>query len=152
MRFWRVYQPHRSQPLDGVGAERYGGRWNPVGLAAVYGASSRSLAMLEVLAHLEAGQRSHQFAMVEFEVDARKLPSFQVSNLPKGWDQHPAGTPSQHFGKMQFNRRFLGFRVPSLVVPQEQNVVIFPRHADFSRIRVIRSQEPFLFDPRLFKP
>ena len=37
--------------MSGEGARRYGGRWNPPGLPAVYLAESRALAALEILVH-----------------------------------------------------------------------------------------------------
>lgn len=152
MRFWRIYQPNKTAPLSGRGAEIYGGRWNPKGLPTVYGASSQSLAMLEVLAHMEVAQRSRNFAVVEFEIDARTLPVFKTSELPEGWNNEPAGPPSQEFGRRQYEvHGLVGFRVPSVVVPQENDVVLFPQHQGFNAIEIVRQGESFTFDPRLFK-
>jgi len=47
---FRFVEPNhalKKNRLEGVGAEKWGGRWNPKGLAAVYGASTRELAMRE---------------------------------------------------------------------------------------------------------
>jgi len=130
----------------------YGGRWNPKGLPAVYGASSQSLALVELLAHMEVAHRSRNFAIAELAVDARALPAFDVTELPKGWDDEPAGPPSQEFGRQQYEvHGRLGFRVPSVIVPDESNVVLFPQHSSFAAVEVIREADPFTFDPRLFK-
>lgn len=45
---WRAYVPQWSYlPLSGEGAARFGGRWNPVGVAAVYAAWELSTAWAE---------------------------------------------------------------------------------------------------------
>jgi RES domain-containing protein len=38
--------------------------------------------------------------------------------------------------------------VPSVIVPQERNVLLNPAHPDFRRIR-LGAPEPFSFDPRM---
>jgi RES domain-containing protein len=65
--------------LDGEGARRVGGRWNSPGVAAVYMASSLSLAVLEVLANLGSVRHldDYLFVVAEFgddlisDIDAR---------------------------------------------------------------------------------
>ena len=50
----RVYRLCRASypPYDGEGARRAGGRWNSKGVRVVYMSENRSLAILEILAHL----------------------------------------------------------------------------------------------------
>jgi len=45
---WRAYVPRWAHlPLSGVGAARFGGRWNPVGSPAIYAARELSTAWAE---------------------------------------------------------------------------------------------------------
>ena len=52
-----VYRIQKRQHLDslltGMGAQLYGGRWNPIGVPMVYTASTPELALLESLVHVE---------------------------------------------------------------------------------------------------
>lgn len=50
---FRAAEPKYAQQedrLDGIGAKMFGGRWNPAGLACVYGATTPETAMAETLA------------------------------------------------------------------------------------------------------
>ena len=56
MRVWRIAKSSHAASLEdmlsGEGAARFGGRWNPKGMPAVYCSENSSLAALEVLANL----------------------------------------------------------------------------------------------------
>ena len=47
MRVFRIANEKYIRSLSGIGAERYGGRWNHKGTRVVYTAASRALAMAE---------------------------------------------------------------------------------------------------------
>ena len=47
-RFWRVLAPRWAhEPLSGAGAARYGGRWNPLGVPALYMSAELPTAVAE---------------------------------------------------------------------------------------------------------
>ena len=47
-RFWRMLRPrYQRQPLSGEGARRFGGRWNPRGIPALYMAADHATAVAE---------------------------------------------------------------------------------------------------------
>ena len=51
---WRIVQTHvADHAFSGEGARRYGGRWNSKGHAVVYTSGSISLAILEILVHIQ---------------------------------------------------------------------------------------------------
>ena len=54
--------------LDGEGARRFGGRWNPPGVALVYCSSSLSLAVLELLVHVEPLAAPDDLVAVQIEL------------------------------------------------------------------------------------
>lgn len=151
MRFWRIYNSRYAAPLSGEGARLYGGRWSPKGLAVLYLADSPALAMLEILARAPSFQQTRNYRAAEVEIDARQLPSFPPQSLPPGWDAEPVSEASQAFGREQFSvHERLGFRVPSVVVPLQQNAVILTSHeASRAAVRLIREDIPCPFDGRL---
>jgi RES domain-containing protein len=52
---WRIFKKkHKASALTGEGARRFGGRWNSRGVGVIYTSASPSLAILEILVHLQA--------------------------------------------------------------------------------------------------
>lgn len=152
MKLWRIAQEHPGFPADdlsGAGASISGGRWNSAGNPMVYASTSIALALLETVVHLSGPPVWNRY-LIEIEVPdevwtaaERVLPE----QLP-GWDAIPAGVSSIACGD-----RWLGaarsalLRVPSVVVPREENVLIHPHHPDTVRLHV-RKLERVLYDPR----
>lgn len=128
--------------LDGEGARLWGGRWNSPGRAMIYTAASPSLAVLEVLVHLdlppELAPLDYMLLAIDIPDDA---PMEQLVDLP---DQ-----PQAAGDDFLTRGAALVLRVPSAVVPQETNALINPRHPQAERLR-LAGQEPFRFDRRLF--
>ena len=54
--------------LSGLGAKQTGGRWNRRGVAALYTAENASLAILEVLVHLDKSEIPVDFVLLETTV------------------------------------------------------------------------------------
>ncbi len=129
--------------LDGEGARRWGGCWNSPGRPMVYAAASPSLAVLEVLVHLDLPAELLPDDMVLLTID-----------VPDDAVLDQIATPTDKNAYRQAGDAFLtdgtalGLKVHSIVVPQETNLLLNVRHADMVRVTVVAS-EPFLFDPRL---
>jgi len=133
--------------LDGEGARRFGGRWNSAGRPAIYAAASPSLAVLEVLVHLDLPP--------ELMPDDYRLLGIEIPDEApiERLDQAPADSDGCLAAGDAFLARAaaLVLLVPSVVVPQEHNAIINVRHPAMDRIAVI-TDEPFSFDPRLLDP
>jgi len=148
MRCYRIVRAaYASTALSGEGARLYGGRWNPPGLRCVYAAGSRALAVLEMLVHLSPKTRGIEYRLIEVDVPDNLVgPQFL---MPEGWNVHPAGTSSQQYGAQWLkSARHVALRVPSVVIPQEYNVILNPEAAGFDRIRLI-DESSFKLDLRL---
>jgi RES domain-containing protein len=66
-RFWRVLAPRWAhEPLSGAGAARYGGRWNPQGVAALYMSADLATAVAEY--EQEIGIRPGTFCAYDVDV------------------------------------------------------------------------------------
>ena len=133
---------------DGLGASLYGGRWNHKGTPAIYTAASRALCALEVLANSNELAGDYVVTPIELPDDLAVI-TLSVDGLPSGWDAAQATTQTADIGTAWAERlESVVLLVPSAVIAREQNYILNPRHADFSRVRFLTS-EPFRFDDRL---
>ena len=64
MRVYRLCR-RRYAELSGFGAKKTGGRWNRKGIAALYTAENASLAVIEVLVHLDKGELPTDYVLLE---------------------------------------------------------------------------------------
>lgn len=154
---WRIAtdtKDYEADDLSGAGAKTTGGRWNEVGIPMLYSAENRALACLETVIHLNAGGLPLNRYLVEIELPDDILSSAQVetaASLRIGWDAEPAGRASIEFGSDWVrSKRSLLLSVPSVIVPEEHNLLINPEHPDRNRLRA-RKIRKWLYDPRLVR-
>lgn len=149
MRVWRL-AVQGYEALDGEGARLFGGRWNEAGLPMVYTSTHLSLAVLEQLAHGAAAALSSRYVALQIEVPtdapATVLPR---SQLGSGWRSEPRICRNLGNDWLR-DGGFLALDVPSVLVPQESNVLLNPRHPAMMQVRVT-AREDFIFDPRLIR-
>ena len=149
MELWRIArQGHVA--LDGEGARLYGARWNSPGTAVVYAASHLSLAALEYLLHIDADDAPDDLVALRLSVlDEATEQACAPASLPAGWQGTPSPPECQAIGdQWARNRKHLLLRIPSVLVPEESNVLVNPTHRDASLFRIAGSRH-FSFDPRL---
>jgi len=149
-RLWRVVKrKHAATAFDGKAAQRFGGRWNSPGRLAVYASASKSLAVLEVLVHLDVGRPLPRLVAFTFDVDSKFVDRAAVARLPRHWRTSRGLLATQQLGdEWLASGRGLALAVPSAIVPEELNYLLNPAHPAFARLRFGRSI-PFLLDPRL---
>ena len=155
---WRIAADTRDYPADdltGKGAEITGGRWNHVGTAMLYTATSRALACLETFVHLNSGGLPLNRYLVSIEIADDLWNSARVetaATLPVGWDAEPASLTSADLGTDWAKASTsLLLAVPSVIVPEEANVLINTRHPDAARIKATKVRK-WLYDPRMVRP
>lgn len=147
---WRIVKRSlAARAFDGEGARLHGGRWNSPGVPVVYLATSRSLALLEILVHLDDAEvLRRSYVLIEVEYGARFRRDLTVARRPEGWDESPAPATTRAVGDAWVERAespLLG--VPSAIVPAEFNLLLNPRHPDVRRLK-IGKPEPLRIDPR----
>jgi RES domain-containing protein len=117
----------------------------------VYASTSRALACLETVVHLGASSLPLNRYLVEITVpenewNARTIFD-SIGNV--GWDAEPAGMVSLGWGTAWINgARTLLAEVPSVVVPEESNILINPRHHSAASVRA-RKVRRWTYDARL---
>ncbi|MBV9301854.1 MAG: RES family NAD+ phosphorylase [Acidobacteriaceae bacterium] len=149
MRSWRIVKKkYQHTAFDGSGARLYGGRWNLPGTAVVYTAFSRSLAILEILVHMNASGLLESYVLCPCEFDREFVQRVSPASLPSKWRQSGVSDKIQVFGDELIRHASVPvLQFPSAVVPQEENYLLLPEHPLFIKIR-IGEPEPFLFDRR----
>jgi RES domain-containing protein len=154
---WRIATDTRSYAADdlsGAGANSTGGRWNAAGDALVYTSETQALACLETVVHLNAGGLPLSRHLVAVTIPAAVWAGARTEtpgSLPVGWDADPSGRASIRFGTAWIRSVATALlRVPSVIVPDEYNVLINPLHPD-SRAIVAVEIRKWLYDPRLAK-
>ncbi len=148
---WRITKTrYVNTAFDGEGARRYPGRWNSRGTPMVYAASTQSLAMLEMLVHLEQEDILHaHYALIPVMFSHTQVLVVEPGDLPADWrDLLPSGASRGLGDRWSREAASLVLAVPSVVVPAEQNYLINPLHPEVSSLR-IGEPEPLVFDRRL---
>jgi RES domain-containing protein len=147
---WRIVKSrYASTAFDGEGARLYGGRWNSPGTRMVYTSSTISLAVLEVLVHLQEASLLSSYSLISADFDDALVERLERSRLPDGWRTYPAPSDLQRIGDDWVrSQRSVALEVPSVIVVRESNYLLNPAHPDFSSV-VIGEPEPFTFDVRL---
>jgi RES domain-containing protein len=145
----RAFSPTAADAFSGIGAEIGGGRWNESGTRAVYASFTQSLAVLEVLVHVDRNVAPDDYVFYSATIPDR-LP--QPALAPRnGWR-----TPTPSPLTVRMGQAFLdgnagvAVEIPSVIVPREFNLLINPSHPDFDSIRIDAAETPFHFDDRLF--
>lgn len=152
---WRIAPDapdYGADDLSGKGAEKTGGRWNRKGTAVLYCSSTIALACLETLVHLagsEALPLNRYLVMIAIPPSAWRDRAILGSGEHIGWDSEPPGIVSVNWGSNWMGSvKSLVAEVPSVVVPEESNILINPLHRDAKRLRA-RKVRRWTYDPRL---
>lgn len=154
---WRIATdtPHyEADDLTGAGAKVTGGRWNEAGIAMLYAAESRSLACLETIVHLNAGGLPLNRYLVQIDIPDDSWAAAETLDPATlvGWDAEPAGRASiRHGTEWARSGRGLLLMAPSVIVPEERNVLINPLHGDLARVTATKVRR-WTYDSRLGKP
>ena len=145
---WRILKERRaSTAFTGEGAAKTGGRWNSRGISVVYTSSTKSLAILESLVHLNPPV-TFRYVAFPLRFDESLVEVFSVTSLPADWRTEPPPPSTKALGDDWVkSARSAILALPS-VITGETNYLLSPAHPDFGKIR-IGKPEPFVFDPRL---
>lgn len=150
MRVFRLSRKRYAYQLNGIGASKFGNRWNSKGTEIIYTAESRALAMAEVAVHLSLISLPKDYMMIEINVpDQLNIKSLAIKSLPDNWDSKPAIKSTQKIGDEFVNTKTYSIlKVPSAVVQGDFNYLINPHHDAFKHIKIM-DVKPFPFDKRL---
>lgn len=152
IRAWRVVKSkHATHAFDSEGSRLHGSRWNSAGVKVVHVSETLSLAILEILVHLQNSAPLPHYVVFSVEFDASLLERVEMSALPADWRASPPPSALQQTGDLWVRRGPSAvLEVPSALIPHERNFLLNPSHADFKRV-VISAQMPLDVDVRVFR-
>jgi RES domain-containing protein len=141
----------RHPIFDATGAMLHGGRWNSIGLRAIYAAETYAGALLEILVHSNLSQPPKNHRVVRIVVPDNVIVETVSIDKVRDWDaENMIG--SRAFGDrwIQENRTAI-LRGPSVITGgRESNIVFNPEHPEFALVRT-DDPEPVHWDARLFR-
>lgn len=141
-----------AEDMAGKGAADKGARWNGPGERVTYAATSISLAAWETRAHFGKGAKlpwNRFLVRIDVPDDVWAARTILPSPLPIGWDAIPEGMVSRSLGSSWLAPGLTALlAVPSVIINEEDNVLIDPSHADAKRLAAVKVRR-FLYDPRV---
>jgi RES domain-containing protein len=149
---WRLTPPEFPTELDGEGARLFGGRWNSPGLRALYTSSHLSLSVLETYVNIPLLLRNSlpMYQAVKIAIpDSASTTSVSPARLAELLTTSDPVAASRSIGDDWITRRdSLVLQVPSVLVPEEDNLIVNPEHPGAREVRIVGTRA-FQFDPRL---
>lgn len=145
-----VYRIILTKYANALIASGRAARWNPNDVEVVYTASSRSLACLENVVHRTKLGLTLVFSILTIEIpDSIKIRRIKLADLPENWDDYEQMSKTQAMGSDWINGGETAvLEVPSSIVNEEVNYLVNPKHQDFAKIKIVKTQ-PFVFDSRI---
>lgn len=155
VQLWRVASDTpawTADDLSGKGAAVAGARWNHPGERVTYASTSISLAAWETRAHFGKGAALpwNRF-LVRIDVPDTVWAARTVLSRPSavGWDAIPEGQVSRNAGSAWLKRAAAALlTVPSVIIGEEDNVLINPAHPDHAQIKAVKVRR-FIYDHRV---
>jgi RES domain-containing protein len=148
---YRIAAPRwANDAISGEGARKYGGRWNSPGRAMTYLGGSRALAALELLVHLPSPlSRAKVYSLIEVKIPIKSIANYPHKILQDGWRDSPASRVTTDIGDDWLEVcGQLALRVPSVLIPEETNILLNPNHPDYDKV-ICGEIKEFGFDKRL---
>jgi RES domain-containing protein len=151
MLVWRHFPgPFRSTAFTGVGGLYAASRWNHLGVAMVYTATSRALAALEFFVNLEPNEAPDDLLIAEASVPDKFVTTLDLALLPPNWRGLNNEICRNLGSNWAASRNSLALKVPSAVVEGEWKVLLNPKHPQFAKVQIADSK-PFRYDERMFR-
>lgn len=154
---WRIATDtpdYTADDLSGAGARATGGRWNARGTPMLYASASCALACLETVVHLGGSvplPLNRYLVRIDVPAAAWAVRMLLAADQHVGWDAVPAGRVSIAWGTAwAADGGSLLAQVPSVIVPEEHNLLINPLHPQAAQLRATKLRR-WLYDPRALR-
>ena len=151
MQGYRIFPArYRSTAFTGIGGLYAARRWNHLGTAIVYCATSPALAALEFFVNLEPNDAPDDLPVAEAAIPDELVERLDLNLLPANWRELDNLACRDLGSAWAVSRRSMALRVPSVVVEGDTNLLLNPAHPNFGLVSLAKPV-PFHFDPRMFR-
>ncbi|HEX6983699.1 MAG TPA: RES family NAD+ phosphorylase [Balneolaceae bacterium] len=149
---YRLAREKYINDLSGTGAKIHGGRWNQKGTSMLYTSEHCSLALLEFLVNISSTLLPRDIHLLKLSIpDDVSFNTVKRNDLPANWRHYPASENLAEIGsKWADSQNTVGLKVPSVLVPDEYNILLNPNHSSYEKIE-IKSVSPFNLDSRFYR-
>jgi len=140
----------RAQDLSGIGAFKYGGRWNNKGSYMLYASINSSLAYLENVVHFDESGSPPYLYITTIEIkDNHLIYELPDADYPGSWRQ-PDNPDNKAMGDQWIaENKFLAFKVSSAINPDEFNLLLNPLYPGYNDRVIVNSIHQLKNDARL---
>ena len=126
-----------EEAFSGDGGLYVLGRWNYIGNRTVYCSESIALCTMEWLAHNGLSISGFNYYRYSIDIPDNLIIKFSPSDLPEDWNANPSTDSTRDFAEnnLFLSKKTLAIAVPSVMVPEEYNLVINQAHTEFQVVR-----------------
>lgn len=147
---YRISNSDYKGDLSGTGSKIFGSRWNSKGTAVLYTSQYISLSVLEMLVNTNFKDYTIALDLMYIKFpDELPVIEIELKQLKNNWKDDVDYTRFIGDEFIKQNKSLL-LKVPSAVIQEEFNYLANPLHADFKKIKIIKTKL-FWPDERLFK-
>jgi RES domain-containing protein len=149
---YRITKKEHSS-LDGLGGMFGPGRWHEKGNLVIYTSEHASLAAWEKIVHAATFENlPDNLLLIKIEIsDGIEIQTVPQKVLVKGWNSFPFVRETVNYGTSFLRKKEnLALKVPSVIIPDEYNIILNPLHPDIQACKVIYTAR-FIFDKRVLK-
>jgi RES domain-containing protein len=135
---YRICKTRYAKDLNGVGARKYGARWNQPGCECLYTSESRALALLEFTVNTNINEIPRALSIVTIDFGKAGIQELKESQLPGNWKAFPAPASTREFGTLLLKAAKTAIiKLPSSIIPNEFNYILNPLHATHKSFKII---------------
>jgi RES domain-containing protein len=147
---YRISNSDYKDDLSGTGSRVFGSRWNSKGVPVLYTSQYISLSVLEMLVNTNFKDYTIALDLMYIKFpDEVTAATIELNHLKSNWKDDFDYT--RYIGDEFFKQQeSLILKVPSAVIHEEFNYLANPLHADFKKIKLVKTKS-FWPDERLFK-
>lgn len=137
--WYRAHQSANKQEVfSGEGGLFTAGRWHYRGHKVIYCSQSIALCTLEWLAHHGLSVSGFNYFRYAIDIPKRAILTVKSAELPKNWRTTPSSDVTREFAQTLLfeSKKIWALSVPSVLIPEEYNLVINPLHPGFGKAKL----------------
>lgn len=146
---YRISKTAYAKDLKGVGARKYGARWNQPGFECLYTSESRALALLEFTVNANINDIPRALSIVTIDLGRTGMQELKEAQLPGDWKLFPAPASTKKFGMDLLKAAKTAIiKIPSCIIPHEFNYILNPLHEKHKSFKIIDISD-YAYDLRI---